>query len=84
LITAKNLKYFSNLPPEHLTAIAVNSGYPCDRFESAEFLGLTNAGQFCYSATFTEDGEIQKTKAPDNDKFILDTRLTDPGFGAIL
>ena len=77
MITAKNLKYFSNLPPKHLTAIAVNSGYPCDRFESAEFLGLTTAGQFCYSATFTEDGEIQKTKVyvnynPDHDKATLE------------
>lgn len=77
MISASNLKYLSSVPVKHLEAIALNSGYKGCRYKSATFLGLTNGGQFCYSVTFEEDGELQKGKVflsydPTEDRVLLD------------
>jgi hypothetical protein len=37
-------------------------GYKGDAFNSARFLGITNAGQFCYSVTYDQDGDTEETK----------------------
>ena len=47
MITAKNIRYMIDIPLEHLKAIAVNSKLKLD-ITGAEFLGMTNGGEFCY------------------------------------
>lgn len=62
MITAENLKYLTAVPTRQLEAIALASGYRGCRYTTSRFLGLTNAGQFCYSVTFKEDGELHTGK----------------------
>jgi hypothetical protein len=57
MIRAEQLAYLTSLTPTNLTSILAASGYSGCEFESAEFLGLTNGGQFCYKVTYKdEDG----------------------------
>ena len=79
MISADNLKYFSTLSPQHLNAIALNTGYKDTNIRSAKFLGLTNGGQFCYATVFYDDLEGEELKGkvfvsydPTQDKATLD------------
>lgn len=77
MISAETVRYLTAVPVKHLEAIAWNSGYKGDRFNSAEFMGMTNGGQFCYAVTFVEEGEVQKGKVflnydPAADRVSLD------------
>ena len=51
MITADKLKLLTNFPAFMLTQMIQEAGHKKDKFESAKFLGITNAGQFCYSVT---------------------------------
>ena len=62
MITADKLKLLTNMPAAMLTMGIQSAGYKKDRFTSAKFLGLTNAGQFCYTAVYIEDNEECNTK----------------------
>ena len=62
MITADKLKLLTNMPAAMLTMGIQSSGYKKDKFTSAKFLGLTNGGQFCYTATYIEDNEPQECK----------------------
>lgn len=53
MITAQELTKLTTLTPGALTTMIREAGYPRDKFNTATFLGITNAGQFCYSATYT-------------------------------
>jgi len=61
MITAKNIRYMIDVPLEHLKAIALNSKLKIDITE-AEFLGLTNGGEFCYRVLHWADGESASAK----------------------
>ena len=77
MISAETVRYLTDLPRTHLEAIAWQSGYKGDRYKTAEFLGMTNGGQFCYAITFVEEGEVRKGKVflsydPAADRVSLD------------
>ncbi len=62
MITADKLRLLTNMPPVMLTEGIRQAGYKKDKFETAQFLGITNAGLFCYKAEYIEDNEFQETK----------------------
>ena len=55
MITAQELRRLSELTASKLSALLG----PKTSFESAEFLGLTNGGQFCYKVV-VDGGELAK------------------------
>lgn len=77
MIRADTVRYLTSLNTKHLEAIAEHSGYHGDRYSSAEFLGMTNGGEFCYKISFVEDGRRNQGKVfvkydPTRDKATLD------------
>ena len=62
MITADQLRLLTNMPPVMLTEAIRKTGYKKDKFETSEFLGMTNAGQFCYKVSYIEDNEFYDTK----------------------
>jgi hypothetical protein len=62
MVLAEDIEILTSFTAADLTEGIRLSGYKGDRFLTAKFLGITNAGQFCYSVTFREDGEEQRTK----------------------
>ena len=62
MITADKLRLLTNMPPVMLTEAIRQAGYKDDKFETSEFLGITNSGQFCYKVEFLEDNEFQEAK----------------------
>jgi hypothetical protein len=76
MITADKLTLLTNMPAAMLTMGIQQEGYKGDSFTSARFLGLTNAGQFCYTVTYEEDNEEHVTKVfltydPTEDKVFV-------------
>ena len=77
MITADKLHLLTNMPPVMLTEAIRKTGYKKDKFETSEFLGMTNAGQFCYKVSYIEDNEFVDTKVfvsydRANDKILVD------------
>jgi hypothetical protein len=77
MITADKLALLTNLPAVMLTTAIQSAGYKKDKFTKAKFLGMTNAGLFCYRATYIEDNEEQECKVfvkydPTADKVLVD------------
>jgi hypothetical protein len=62
MIRADTLRTLSSFTAPALTRAINDAGYKGDVFLTAEFLGLTNGGQFCYSVSYTEHGEMVKGK----------------------
>ena len=62
MITADTLKTLTTFTAPALTRAINDTGYKGDVFLSAEFLGLTNGGQFCYSVTYREHDAEQTGK----------------------
>ena len=62
MITAERLKTLTSFTAQGLTEGIRRAGYRKDSFETAKFLGITNGGQFAYSATYVEDGQKCTTK----------------------
>jgi hypothetical protein len=61
MITAKMLKTLTSFTARDLILVLDQSGYTECSFETAEFLGITNAGQFAYQVTFRDDAEVAET-----------------------
>ena len=59
MITAQRLKELTTMGPRALTDLIRRAGYKEDSFLTAEFLGMTNAGMFCYSCMYP--GEFEDT-----------------------
>jgi hypothetical protein len=57
MITADKLALLTNMPADMLTQLIRKAGYKEDKFISAKFLGMTNAGMFCYSCTYPGEFE---------------------------
>ena len=70
MIMADRLKRLISLGPRDLSLILADTGYTGCAFESAEFLGLTNGGDFCYKVTYYDDAgtgpEVGKVFVKDN------------------
>ena len=62
MITAETLSTLTQFSAAALTRAIQLQGYTSDEFIGARFLGITNAGQFCYSVTYRDDGDISTTK----------------------
>jgi hypothetical protein len=55
MITAERLQTLTTFTPVALARGLELSGYKDVEFNTAEFLGITNGGQFCYKVTFYND-----------------------------
>ncbi len=65
MITADRLKTLTSFTPKALAHGLAASGYTGASFETAEFVGITNAGQFCYRVTYFDDrgtGQVETGK----------------------
>jgi hypothetical protein len=63
MITADTLKTLTTFTAHALSMALEQSGYKGNNtFESAEFVGITNAGQYCYGVTYMEHGELEQGK----------------------
>ena len=60
MITADKIRRLAYMDTVALEA-AVRKNYPKDSFISSKFLGITNGGQFCYSATWIDEGNDRCT-----------------------
>jgi len=77
LITAKNVRYMIDIPLEHVKAIAVNNKIKDYDIVGAQFLGMTNGNQFCYSIVHrvkggTDSAKMFMTYDPKKDRVIAD------------
>ena len=55
MITADTLKTLTKLNARDLALTLDVSGYTGCSFKTAQFLGITNGGQFCYKVTYHDD-----------------------------
>lgn len=62
MITADKLYLLTNMPPVMLTEGIRQAGYKKDKFETAQFLGMSNGNQFVYKVEYIENNEFQECK----------------------
>lgn len=62
MITADTLKTLTSFTAPALTRAAMDAGYKGPAFTGAKFIGITNGGQFCYTAVFQVKGGTDSTK----------------------
>lgn len=63
MILADTLKLLTTMGPTALKQVLDHSGYRGCSFKTAEFLGMTNGGQFCYKVIYLDkDGEDETGK----------------------
>ena len=62
MITADTLNILTTFTTPALDRAARDAGYKGPAFTSSRFLGITNAGQFCYMAVFQVKGGTDSTK----------------------
>lgn len=55
MILAETLKGLMSFTTKDLAKILDTSGYSMCSFETAEFLGMTNGGEFCYKVTYFDE-----------------------------
>ncbi len=55
MITAETLRGLMSFTTKDLAKILDTSGYSMCSFETAEFLGMTNGGQFCYKVSYYDE-----------------------------
>ena len=55
MITADKVKLLTSQTPTRLSLILKHSGYTGCFFKRAEFVGITNGGQFAYKVTYHDD-----------------------------
>ena len=82
MITADTIKVLASYSPQYLTTAAQLAGYKGANFTACKFLGITNGGQFCYTAVFPVKGGTDSTKVflsydHDEDRVIADYQLTE-------
>ena len=82
MITADTIKVLASYSPQYLTKAAQLEGYKGANFTACKFLGITNGGQFCYTAVFPVKGGTDSTKVflsydHDEDRVIADYQLTE-------
>jgi hypothetical protein len=82
MITADTLEVLTSYSPQYLTRAAQNAGYKGPEFTGCRFIGITNGGQFCYTAVFQVKGGTDRTKIflsydHAEDKVIADYHLTE-------
>jgi hypothetical protein len=58
MITADMLTTLTKFSAHALTRAIRDAGYTSDEFTTAEFVGMTNAGKFCYKVTYSDDDGV--------------------------
>jgi hypothetical protein len=82
MITADTIKVLATYSPQYLTKAAQLAGWKGANFTACKFLGITNGGQFCYTAVFPVKGGTDSTKVflsydHEMDMVIADCQLTE-------
>jgi len=82
MITADTLKVLTSFTAPALTRAAMDAGYRGPEFSSCKFIGITNGGQFCYTAVYHVKGGTDSTKIfltydHVEDRVIADYHLTE-------
>jgi hypothetical protein len=62
MITAEKLATLTQFSAAALSRAVQTRGYKGDAFKAARFVGITNAGQFCYTVTYDQDGDTEEGK----------------------
>jgi hypothetical protein len=62
MITAEQLTTLTTFTAPALTRAIQDAGHKEDVFTSSKFVGMTNAGQFCYWVVFHVEGGTDSTK----------------------
>jgi hypothetical protein len=65
MITPDTIKHLMSLDRFDIVRILDRSGYPMCAFEDAEFLGITESGDFCYTVSYYDEagtGEAEQTR----------------------
>jgi hypothetical protein len=65
MITADKLQTLITFTPKALAHALASNGYSGHSFESAEFVGISNGGEFVYKVKFYDEagtGEIETAK----------------------
>ena len=57
MITVHKLKVLTELPAVMLTMGIQSAGHPKHKFTTAQFIGISNGGEFCYRTTRVKEGE---------------------------
>lgn len=60
MILADTVRFMSTLGPKELARVLDASGYSMCSFKKAQFLGLTNGGEFCYKVTYFDEAGTGK------------------------
>lgn len=60
MITEQTIRQLAYLTTREVE-IAIRKNYPQDSFVASKFLGITNGGQFCYLATWIDEGRDRCT-----------------------
>jgi hypothetical protein len=80
MITVDTLKELIAYNAPRLNSLARENGYKGPAFSSCKFLGITNGGQFCYTAVFLVEGGTASTKVfltHTGSRVIADIQLTE-------
>ena len=80
MITPDKLKEMTSYVAPQLTKMAKDGGWKGPAFSSCRFLGITNAGQFCYLCVFLCEGGTDSTKVfltHTGGRVIADIQLTE-------
>ena len=82
MITADTLKVLTTFTVRALYRAALDAGYKGANFSSCKFIGITNGGQFCYTAVFQVKGGTDSTKVfldynHTMDRVFADYQLTE-------
>ena len=60
MITAETLKQLTSMGPYALATVLKISGYSGAVFKTAEFVGITNGGEFAYKVTYHDEAGTGK------------------------
>lgn len=80
MITPDKLKEMISYVAPQLNRLARDGGWKGPAFCSCQFLGITNGGQICYTATFLVQGGTDTTKvfiSHTDSKVVVDYQLTE-------
>jgi hypothetical protein len=61
VITAERLQTLISFTPVALARGLEIQGHRAQEFDSAEFVGITNGGQFCYRVTYYDEDLAENT-----------------------
>ncbi len=56
MLLKQNVLELVSMDVTTLNRIVRNSGYKDAKFDTCEFVGITNSGDFCYKTSYFEDG----------------------------